>query len=455
MPPLEEWLSQYGLQKIEGLELYTEDGLDYQLVTTADIPGGTTIFYVPAELIWSSDRVSQELNSISEGGVAAAVDQLGRIGGSSSIPKFYLFLKMLMEYEQGDQSNYYPYLDAMPRLYYCAVSMTDFCYECLPPLVFNLSRTERVKFDNFMQVLKKVDVISDSLKMNQEVLKWAFNSVYTRTYCHKDGQSSDDVALVPYADMFNHAAQTEVEVYFDENGNCMAYTLVDVPANSPLRISYGDPTNPSFLFARYGFLDESSPAGFCKMMDIQSTPENINMGYDTSKMLFYHETGDISQEVMDVVLYAKVLTKMGYSEDTGEVKKQFYEAHMNGDEATKAAIHERYQGEVMKEILNHCNTFLKSLEALEKKSEGKSFDQHPRLPVILQHNEWVKETFLKVKSNVEPLVQQYEGAGGGGMGGGGMGGGDWGNSAGGWESGGGEEQYYYEEGEGYSEEYAY
>ena len=67
----------------------------------------------------------------------------------------------------------------------------------------------------------------------------------------------------------------------------MVYTTRDVPANSPLRISYGCPTNPSFLFARYGFLDESSPATFCKMMHIPKTEENVNMGMDFSKMLFY------------------------------------------------------------------------------------------------------------------------------------------------------------------------
>lgn len=448
VPAMEEWCTQYGVQKIEGIELYTEDGLDYQMITTVDIPAGTTVLYVPGEMVLSSDRVEQELNSISDGGVANAIQQLGRIGGSSSIPKFYLFLKVLMEYEMQENSSFLPYLNAMPRLYYCAVSMTDFCYECLPPLVFNLSRTEKVKLDNFVQVIKKVDIISDSIKNNQELLKWAFNCVYTRTYCHKEGQNEDDVALVPFADMFNHAAETEIEVYFDGDGNCMAYTLMDVPANSPLRISYGDPTNPSFLFARYGFLDNTSPAGYCKMMDIPKTPENINLGNEPSKMLFYHDTGDISQEVLDVVLYAKVLTKMGYTDNLGELKKQFYEACMIGDEATKAQFHEQYRYEVMKEILDHCNTFLQSLEALEKKSEGKSFDQHPRLPVILQHNEWVKETFLKVKANVEPLVQQ-----GGGAAGGGGSGGNWGSSSG-WE-GSGEEENYYGEGEGYSEEYAY
>ncbi len=42
------------------------------------------------------------------------------------------------------------------------------------------------------------------------------------------------------------------------------------------------------------------------MMDIPKTNENVNVGMDFSRMLFYHDTGDISPEVMDVILYAKV-----------------------------------------------------------------------------------------------------------------------------------------------------
>lgn len=160
-----------------------------------------------------------------------------------------------------------------------------------------------------------------------------------------------------------------------------------------------------------GFMDESSPAGFCKIMDIEKTEDNINMGMDPTKMLFYHETGDISQEVLDVVLYAKVLSDKKYTQDAGDIKRQFYEAHMTGDEQTKAQIHDMYRYEVMNEILNHCDTFLESLERLEQKGYSKSFDEHPRLPVILQHNELVKQTFLKVKANLEPLMQQYENGG--------------------------------------------
>jgi len=399
LPPLEEWSTNAGIQKVEGLELYTEDGLDWQYITTADIPQGTTIMFIPAGVCLSSSAIEAELNAASNGGMAAAVDQLGRIGGQNSIADFYLFVKLLVEYEQQENSPFAPWLDSLPRLYYNSVSMTEFCYECLPPLVFSLSRLERVKFDNFLDVLKKVDVVSDYSKSNTEVLKWAFNSVYTRAYADKDGQGSD-VTVTPVGDMFNHGTETDIEVYFDEGKNAMVYTTRDVPANSPLRISYGCPTNPSFLFARYGFLDETSPATFCKMMDIPKTPENVNMGMDFSKMLFYHDTGDISPEVMDVVLYAKVLGGLKSSPETDGYKDAFYNAHMQGDQGTKGQIAEQFRYETLTEIKKHVDTFLESLEALEKKSYGKSMEEHPRLPLILRHNEFVKQTFLKVQSNL-------------------------------------------------------
>ena len=179
---------------------------------------------------------------------------------------------------------------------------------------------------------------------------------------------------------------------FDEEGNCYAYTTVDVPAGSPLRISYGDPTNPSHFFARYGFLDESSPATFCKIMLTPST-QLVNMGYDTSRMLFYKDTGDVSEEVWDVLLY-RVLESDKPNQQT------FYEAHMNGDAATKQSMHEHYYGETSAALRDHVDSFLRQLEVLSAKAEGKDYNQHPRLPLILRHNEFVKETFLAVRSHL-------------------------------------------------------
>ena len=355
--------------------------------------------YIPAGVCLSSSAVATELNAMSNGGLAQAVDQLDRVGGRNSVADFYLFVKLLVEFEQQENSPFFPWLDSLPRLFFNSCSMTDFCYECLPPLVFSLSRLERVKFDNFKQVLDKVDLVSDYTKNNLDAIKWAFNNVYTRAYADKDGQGSD-VSITPLGDMFNHGTETEIEVYFDEGGNAMVYTTADVAANSPLRISYGCPTNPSFLFARYGFLDETSPATFCKMMDIPKTEENVNMGMDFSKMLFYHDTGDISQEVMDLVLYAKVLTKLKSSPETDGYRQAFYEAHMNGDENTKAQIHEQFRYETLSDIKSHVDAFLESLDLLEQKSWGKDPAEHPRLPLILRHNNFVKETFTKVSQNL-------------------------------------------------------
>lgn len=388
----DEWANEYGIQRAEGFQLASEDGLDWSAVTSTDLPAGSPILAIPAEMCLTSQGSKMELEEMSGGGVQDAVAQLGRIGAAASINQFYLFLKVLVEFERGAESPYYPWLDSMPRLFYNSVSMTDFCYECLPPLVFNLSRIERVKFDNFFQVLQKVDIVSDDLKQERELCKWAFNVVHTRCF--------GDEVIVPMADMFNHGTETEVEITFDEEGNCNAFASCDVPAGSPLRMSYGCPTNPSHFFATYGFLDETSPATFCKMMNIQSTPELVDLGFDFSRMLFYKDSGEISEEVWDVVLYSKVLA------NKPDVRQHFYEAHMSENAELKAAIHQEFMLETASEIQSHVDTFLKQLDELSAKGEGKDINEHPRLPLILRHNEFVKQTFLNVKANLDPMVAE-------------------------------------------------
>jgi len=51
-----------------------------------------------------------------------------------------------------------------------------------------------------------------------------------------------------YNTQFNHHYDPEIAISYDEEGNCIAYTIKDVSAGSPLRISYGFDTNPSALF---------------------------------------------------------------------------------------------------------------------------------------------------------------------------------------------------------------
>lgn len=432
--PFDEWATTCGVQRAEGFRLfptnpddqYNQD--DISAMTDVDLPAGQPVLGIPANMILTSSNSRAELEAISDslneevpnsdaGGVRKAVDLLSRLGAGDTVPKFYLFLKVLLEYSKGSESPYFPWLDSLPRLYYNSVSMTDFCYECLPPLVFSLSRRERVKFDNFYDALQQIDsqIFSEDLKADKDILcKWAFNVVHTRAFSGErnglsgddngigeGGKSGEEQRIVPMADFLNHGTETDVQVTYDEEGNCNLYTIRDVPAGSPLRISYGCPTNPSEFFATYGFLDETSPATFCKIMNIQPTPELKTIGLDFSRMLFFKDTGDITSEVWDVLLYSKVLA------NDLATKTAFYEAHVNGDVDTKNAIHEQYMDKTSAAMKQHVDTFLEQLNVLSAKADGKDWNEHPRLPLILRHNEFVRATFENVKLQLDPLVESY------------------------------------------------
>jgi hypothetical protein len=294
-------------------------------------------------------------------------------------------------------------------------------------LVLRLARTEKVKFDNYFDALQKVDCISPQVKSNRDVAKWAFNIATTRCW----GPDEQKV-IAPMADMvrfvnrfhdthtycsqhtihtifdislffqFNHGTETEVDFNFDDDGNFYAYATKAVTAGSPLRMSYGCPTNPSQLFATYGFMDVTSPATFCKIMTITPTQQLYDIGYGFDKMLFYHDTGEVSEEVWDVLLYQELAKNR-------DVQQAFYDAHMQGDADTKRSIHEQYFLETATALQSHVDSFLKLLDELSVKSVGKDYNEHPRLPLILQHNEFVKESFLKVKANLDPMVAQASG----------------------------------------------
>ena len=118
----------------------------------------------------------------------------------------------------------------------------------------------------------------------------------------------------------------------------------------------------------------------------------IDMGYDHSKMLFYKD-GSVSQEVWDVLLF-QILES--YPQD----QQTLYQAHMNGDYNTKQSLHEVYYQQTMTALQNHIETFLRDLDVLSNKGIGKDISQHPRLPLIMQHNEFVKQTFLAVRSSL-------------------------------------------------------
>lgn len=275
--------------------------------------------------------------------------------------------------------------------------MTPSCYDCLPPLAAKLSMAERVKCINCRQALKTVEFVSDEVKNDEALTKWIYNVVETRSV-----DVGGEKIIIPMADMFNHgSAGAQVEISYDEEGSCTVYTTTEVPAGYPLQLSYGDTylTNPSATFAKYGFVDESTCSTFCKMMDIKPSSELRDIGLSFSRMLFYN-TGEVSEEVYDVLLY-QILS------DDVPSRKEFYNACMNGDATTKSAYHQQYMGKTMGRLKKHIDSFLASLDDLEKTASLKDAEKHPRLPLIMAHNNFVRQTFLRVKEQVDPVAAQW------------------------------------------------
>ena len=139
----------------------------------------------------------------------------------------------------------------------------------------------------------KVPYLSDETKSNGELLKWVYQIVHTRAF-----EWEDDLRLVPMGDYFDHTSSgsPEVEPWYDEYGNYYAYSQYDIPAGSPLRMTYGHETRPSYLLARYGFLDEDGEATHCKLLFDDVNDDLLDLGYEEERMLFWN-TGEVSEEV--------------------------------------------------------------------------------------------------------------------------------------------------------------
>ena len=76
------------------------------------------------------------------------------------------------------------------------------------------------------------------------------------------------------------------------------------------------------------------------------------------------------------------------------------EAHRTGDYETKQMLHEKYSQATYQALLEHIDGFIAQLDKLSAKAEDRqrNIDDHPRLPLILRHNSFVRETFMTVRN---------------------------------------------------------
>lgn len=76
-------------------------------------------------------------------------------------------------------------------------------------------------------------------------------------------------------------------------------------------------------------------------------------------------------------------------------------AHRDGDFDTKVALHEKYYQATSAALLEHVDSIIEEIDYVIKKSTAHPVyikHEHPRLPLIHRHNQFVRETFSNVRS---------------------------------------------------------
>lgn len=397
-----DWANYYGIRQ-ENFQIDPE-GDNWGAIAVRDAPQGSRVLMVPSTLHLTTMRIRQEDDFANfEPIIAQRIAPSMTHGEIALANHFYLFLKVLKEYELGTNSPYFPWLDALPRKFSTAIHFTPQELDCLPPFVRALSQRDQANYQLFVQTLQSLSIpsISDSTKATTELTQWAFDVVFTRARASVETKEAE---IIPMSDMLNHDSTPNVEVQYDNEGTAHLVLLRDVRAGDKLYKSYGHPTNPSRFLATYGFHDMSPPATYCKLfpefVDGPVPQELIDLGFDYTTMVFFPQTGGIAEPVWDVMLYS-ILGEM----QEFNSQAQFHRAHVQGDTQTKQEIHNRYRTTTCQALLRHVETMLQELQRCK---EGLDDDAMitSNMPMIAGHNEFVRLTFCKVQKTLQDLLRQ-------------------------------------------------
>jgi len=253
---------------------------------------------------------------------------------------------------------------------------------------------ERNTYSRFLAAIRSGYVpLADETIENDQIVKWAYNIALTRF--HEIWEPNRQKLIAPMVDMLNHSAEPNCEIYVDAQGNAYVASLWDIPAGSALTISLGDPTNPTPLFAKYGFLPMDCATIFCKAIHLESQIKEL--GYNFNDLLFQTQTGEISPKVWDIFLYDLL-----QNNDPGSAE-QFYVACKTNDEDTKQQYHDHYFQYTLGALKQHVYSILGDVDQLTMKAQTYDLQTHPRVPMIVSHNNLVRDTFTMTASLLEQM----------------------------------------------------
>mmetsp|Transcript_5216 Transcript_5216/g.15184 ORF Transcript_5216/g.15184 Transcript_5216/m.15184 type:complete len:480 (-) Transcript_5216:2248-3687(-) len=395
---LESWAEGQGVYRGAGFVLSESDDGDWSVAVTSDGTVGERVLRVPSSLVISSVEIRQEKEIFDH--ASTAIEHLKKNKLESQVDHFLLWLKVLREYEKGEDSKFYPWLSSLPRTFSNAICMDEAELGCLAPFAWSMAKIEILHKDKFIEALQSTSgIVSQETREDYELLRWAFNVVFTRCWGQDGDEEENRKDLVPMGDMFNHRHPGNVAIVYDEDRNCNIILKGNVKPGDTLHLSYGFPTNPYRFLVVFGFVDESLEAIYSQLLSAKPTKRHVDMGYNVEKMTFNTTDGSFTEEVWDFVLYSLL-------EQVPEIQEAYYDAHVSGNEDRKNSIRRKFYLETCIMLKKHVDKTLLEMENLINKVDQYDINDHDLLPMIRRNNIFVAETFSKVKYNVDHMIQE-------------------------------------------------
>lgn len=233
------WAVERGVE-INGISAHKWDGRGVGIKADRDIEAGETILEIPASALRHAKTVPPELirrlPKITIHGLLAADHVLS---DPTYLAPWNSVLPTLSDFQETHPMTWDPALQAL-----------------LPPAAASLLQNQYRKFDLDWGLVSKAypDIEKEKyhyawLIVNTRTFFWTFPDV------RKKLKTDDCMALSPFADYFNHAAEG-CHVDFDASGFTVASDR-DYAEGEEVYISYGCHSN-DFLLAEYGFVMEDN-----------------------------------------------------------------------------------------------------------------------------------------------------------------------------------------------------
>ncbi|KAL3050705.1 hypothetical protein OYC64_012677 [Pagothenia borchgrevinki] len=186
-------------------------------------------------------------------------------------PLLALCVFLVCERHRGEASDWFPYIDVLPKTYTCPAYFSDDVMAVLPTSVQRkaLDQREEVRglhSSNVSLFRSLQPILSQPVEevLTYEALRWAWCSVNTRSVFMSHPSSDflfgqDVYALAPFLDLLNHRPDVQVKASFNEVSRCYEIRSVSGTLRYEQAFINYDSHDSQRLMMEYGFVASCNP----------------------------------------------------------------------------------------------------------------------------------------------------------------------------------------------------